>query len=368
VYKSHAPVLWERTAPRGPAQADWSWPDARIARLCQLGVRPIVGLLHHGTGPEDTSLLDEAMPRRLAEFAGAVARRYPWVDAFTPVNEPLTTARFCALYGHWYPHAADDRSFALALLNEIEGVVRSMEAIRTVTPGARLVQTEDLGFVHSTPTLAYQAEFENERRWISFDLLCGTVDRHHPIGAFLLRSGVSEDRLAWFRDHPCPPDIVGVNYYVTSERFLDDRSATPGPGNGRHRYDDVAAVRTCGMRGLGALLDDTWARFHRPIAITEAHLGCTREEQLRWLMTIWDAAEAARSRGDDVRAVTVWALLGAYDWDSLCTQARGRYESGVFDVRGPTRRPTALAGVVRSLAAGMRPQHPALHGRGWWQR
>ena len=25
--------------------------------------------------------------------------RYPWIDAYTPVNEPLTTARFSGLYG-----------------------------------------------------------------------------------------------------------------------------------------------------------------------------------------------------------------------------------------------------------------------------
>jgi dTDP-4-dehydrorhamnose reductase len=43
------------------------------------------------------------------------------------------------------------------------------------------------------------------------------------------------------------------------------------------------------------------------------------------------------------------------------------YEPGLFDVRGPTPRPTALAQVVRDLAAGRRPEHPALAGRGWWQ-
>ncbi|HUQ04114.1 MAG TPA: hypothetical protein VM261_16560 [Kofleriaceae bacterium] len=362
------PILWERTAPDGPATADWSWTDPYLERAQALGIRPIAGLMHHGSGPRDTSLLDDELPKRLAAYAGAVAARYPWIDAYTPVNEPLTTARFCALYGHWYPHAADDRSFALALANELEGVVRSMEAIRAVHPGAALVQTEDIGYVHSTPRLAYQADFENARRWITYDLLCGRVDRHHPIGAFLLKAGLPEARLAWFADHPCPPQVLGINYYITSERFLDERGAAPGPGNGRHRYDDVAAVRRCAMRGVGGILDDAWERYQLPIAITEAHLGCTREEQMRWLLAIWDDTEAARARGADVRAVTVWALLGAYDWDSLLTQVRGRYEPGVFDVRGPERRATALAGVVRALAAGGRPSHPALAGTGWWQR
>jgi dTDP-4-dehydrorhamnose reductase len=39
----------------------------------------------------------------------------------------------------------------------------------------------------------------------------------------------------------------------------------------------------------------------------------------------------------------------------------------VFDIRGPQPRPTAIAQVVRDLAAGRRPDHPALAGPGWWQ-
>ena len=81
----------------------------------------------------------------------AVARRYPWVEDYTPVNEPLTTARFSGLYGHWYPHGRDDRTFARALLNQCRAVVLAMRAIRAVNPAARLVQTEDLGRTYSTP-------------------------------------------------------------------------------------------------------------------------------------------------------------------------------------------------------------------------
>src|SRR4051794_3544190 len=59
------PVVWERTAPDGLASVDWSWPDARLARLRELGIRPIVGLLHHGSGPRDTSLVDPTFPEKL---------------------------------------------------------------------------------------------------------------------------------------------------------------------------------------------------------------------------------------------------------------------------------------------------------------
>ena len=52
----------------------------------------------------------------------------------------------------------------------------AMEAIRTVNPQAKLVQTEDYGRVFSTPELRYQADFENARRLLGLDLLCGSFD------------------------------------------------------------------------------------------------------------------------------------------------------------------------------------------------
>ena len=368
------PVLWERTAPNGIESADWSWADERLERLRQLGIRPIVGLVHHGSGPHHTSLIDPAFPEKLAEFARAVAERYPWVDSYTPVNEPLTTARFSGLYGHWYPHGRDGLTFARALLIECRATILSMRAIREVNPVAQLVQTEDLGKTHSTPLLAYQAEFENERRWLSFDLLCGRLNRSSLIWNHLRDLGIDEAELEWFLDNPCPPDVLGINHYVTSERFLDERTERyptgSHGGNGIHKYADVEAVRVCaeGTAGPRALIEEVWERYQLPVAVTEVHLGCTREEQLRWLKEVWDAAVSLQHEGVDVRAVTAWSLLGAYDWNSLVTRAEGHYEPGVFDLRGPQPRPTAIARMLSDLAAGHKPDHPLLDTPGWWQR
>jgi dTDP-4-dehydrorhamnose reductase len=366
------PVLWERTAPRDLESADWSWPDARLARLRELGIRPIVGLLHHGSGPRHTSQLDPAFPEKLAAYAGAVASRYPWVENYTPVNEPLTTARFSCLYGHWYPHRSSGRAFVRAMLNQCKGTVLAMRAIREINPTAQLVQTEDLGKTHSTPSLAYQAQFENDRRWLTFDLLSGKIIEGHPLWTYLRYEGASAQELRWFFDNPCPPDIVGMNYYLTSERFLDHRLDNYPEhlhgGNGRDAYADVEAVRVLpeGMTGPRALLREAWEHSCLPMAVTEVHNGCTREQQMLWLMEMWSAAVELKKEGVDVRAVTTWALLGTYDWASLVTRNEGLYEPGVFDVRGPQPRPTALAQIVRDLAAGKEPDHPALGSDSWW--
>ncbi|MBA3730464.1 MAG: dTDP-4-dehydrorhamnose reductase, partial [Sphingomonas sp.] len=98
------PILWETVAPEVPSELDFSWHDPRLERLRELGIKVIGGLVHHGSGPRYTHLLDPDFPDLLASYAARVARRYPWIEAWTPVNEPLTTARFSCLYGHWYPH------------------------------------------------------------------------------------------------------------------------------------------------------------------------------------------------------------------------------------------------------------------------
>lgn len=367
------PILWERVERLRASSAPFAWPDAAMARLRALGIEPIVGLVHHGSGPFGTSLLDDGFAEGLAGFARRVAERYPWVSRYTPVNEPLTTARFSALYGVWYPHVSDDAAFLRATLNQVRATRLAMEAIRAVRPDAQLVQTEDLGRTHATRVLRYQADFENERRWLTFDLLLGRLTPDHPLHSFVHRYGITERDVARAVGDGCPPAIIGINHYATSERFLDERLERYPPrthgGNHRHRYADVEAVRVLseGVAGPLTLLLEAWARYGLPIAVTEAHLGCTREQQLRWLAEVWDSARDARAAGADIRAVTAWAVLGTQDWSSLVTRLEGHYEPGLFDVRAPRPRPTALAHMAHSLATTGTHEHPALAAPGWWR-
>ncbi len=368
------PVLWERTAPQSLSAPDWRWPDQQLAKLRELGITPIVGLVHHGSGPRYASIEHPAFVDGLAAFAGMVARRYPWVEYYTPVNEPVTTARFCGLYGHWFPHGQSGRSFLRLLYHECKGTVLAMREIRKVRPDAKLVQTEDLGQTHSTPLLAYQAEFENYRRWLSFDLLCGRVTPDHWMWGYLIREGLKAEELAFFWENPCPPDLLGINHYLTSERYLDEQighyPAHLAGGNGRHRYVDTEAVRIPEVKREGAfgLLTQAWERYGIPIAITEVHLGCTREDHMRWFYQVWQSANQLKASGVDLRAVTVWALLGSYDWDSLLVHTRHYYEPGLLDLRSPEPRPTGLESIVSEINRTGKATHPILEGKGWWQR
>ena len=87
---------------------------------------------------------------------------------------------------------------------------------------------------------------------------------------------------------------------------------------------------------------------------------------MRWLADAWDTSERLGDDGIDIRAVTVWSLLGSANWNTLLT-APGVYEPGVFDVSSGAPRATALARLMRGLPKGDS-RHPVSRDAGWWRR
>src|SRR3954468_21193225 len=156
------PVLWEKHQPQPNTVIDWTCTSRRLTELKQAGIKPIVGLVHHGSGPVYADFFDGSFAEGLGEYAGKVAEQFPWIEYYTPVKEPLTTARFCGLYGHWFPHKTTTLDFLKILLAECKGTVLAMQAIRKINPNAKLVQTEDIGKTQSSDNLKHQADFENK--------------------------------------------------------------------------------------------------------------------------------------------------------------------------------------------------------------
>lgn len=368
------PVLWERHQPVKNGVIDFSWAAKNLERLRELSVKTIIGLVHHGSGPEYTDLLDPQFPYLLAEYAAKVARQFPWVQMYTPVNEPLTTARFSGLYGFWYPHEKSEAAYIKMLLNQLKGVVLCMCEIRKVNPQALLVQTEDMAKTYSTPLLQYQAKMENQRRFYTQDILCGRFNEQHPSWEYFMRLGIPAEELKFFLDNPCPPDILGVNYYCTSERYLDEDMekypASRHGGNYFHNYADVEAVRVKinEPHGFEVLTKELWERYKIPIAITEAHLHCTREEQIKWFMDIYKSACKLINEGIEIKAVTAWSILGSYGWNKLLMSDEMEYERGAFDVSSGKRRPTATAKAIKAIAETGTYNCHSLHGDGWWKK
>ena len=359
-------VAWEDTS------TPWAWVEEDVKFLTEHDIKPIIGLLHHGSGPEETSLIADDFAEGLATHAAKVARKLPEIEYWTPVNEPLTTARFSALYGFWYPHERSDAAFWLALLNQTDATIAAMREIRMVNPAAKLVQTEDLGTTFATAALCDQAAHDNQRRWMTWDLLSGMVVAGHPFYDGLCNLGFQQ-RLDRIAAAPCPPDIIGVNHYITSDRFLDHRiSRYPASSigtNAHQKFADVEAVRVLSAphNGMKHALSEAWDRYQIPVALTECHNGCTREEQMRWVRDAWDSGLELNAEGKNILAVTIWTLMGARGWSNLLTQPSDDFEGGVFDPRSTTLRATGLAETITAITQSQ-PLPAAVSGPGWWQR
>jgi dTDP-4-dehydrorhamnose reductase len=370
------PVLWGRS--RDDAEAtDWAWAEDRLDRLRRAGIRPIVGLLHHGFGPCGQEPLDPGWPRAVGAFAAEVARRTPAGTAFLPLNEPLTTARFGGLYGWWPPYARDAGVFASLLLAECRAIVEATRAIRAVRPGAEILVNEDVGRTFASPGCREVARRHNDRRWLTFDLLTGRVDRSHPAWGLLATSAARRRILAELGREPEAPDILGVDHYVTSDRYLDERldrfpPSTHAEEDGR-RYADVEVVRVGGqpVEGFRRAIADTWQRYGLPIALTEVQLAGEAADQVCWWLEAWEAASGAAAAGVPVRGVTAWSVFGAYEWASVLRQPQGTYEAGCWDVSGRDPVATPLADVVAATAgvrAGLDATSTDARPAGWWRR
>src|SRR5579875_879164 len=211
---------------RGSGRYDWDFTDEAFAELKRLGIRPITDLCHFGVPDWIGDFQNTDWPELFARYAAAFARRFPWVQLYTPVNEIYVCANFSARLGWWNERAQSDRAFVTALKNMCRAVILAEEAILKLRPDAVFVQSESATFFHPTePKAEKRAEFYNELRFLSFDL-CYGQPVHARIYEFLMDNGMARAEYNWFLDHGdavrshC---VMGTDYY-----FPNERSTPPG--------------------------------------------------------------------------------------------------------------------------------------------
>ena len=104
--------------------------------------------------------------------------------------------------------------------------------------------------------------------------------------------------------------------------------------------------------------------------MTEVHLHCTREEQLRWFKEKYETCCSLVKEGIPIKAVTAWSIFGAFGWNKLLTQPKGDYEPGVFSLfyqenQGPPHSPS----YIKSLTVATAPNPIRIESdKGWWHR
>lgn len=357
------PVLWEKVAPHHPDARDYGWAARRLSALAERGVEPIVTLLHHGSGPAYTDLLDPLFPELFADYAEATARRFPWVRRWTPINEPLTTARFSTLYATWYPNRFfDAAAFGRAIVNQARAIALACERIRAVIPNAHFMLTEDLqSFTAADESVAEYVAHKRERMYLSCELLQGRIVDGHPMQRYLTeRCGIAQAELRSLARRSQPPDVVGWNYYPYSERRLE---SAPG-GHGNVGLVEVEPDRL----NVRPLLRAAHARLGLPLALAEVHVHGTERERARWMLQRYDDVRAVAAEGVPIVAFGAWAAFGMVDWDSLLRSDAGVVEDGIYTYAGPAGEPapTLVAEVVAALASGRSIAVPA--ELGWWEK
>ena len=105
----------------GPGRYDWSFADEVMREMQRLEIIPILDLLHFGLPDWLGNFQNPELPIHFADYAEAVAQRYPWVRYYTPVNEIYVTARCSGRDGIWNEQLKSDHAFITALKHAVCG-------------------------------------------------------------------------------------------------------------------------------------------------------------------------------------------------------------------------------------------------------
>lgn len=291
-----------------PDEFDWGVLDERLAYATgALGLTVVADLVHYGTPTWlDGSFDDARYPEAIARFASEFAARYRGVvDHITPLNEPITTASFCGLRGVWPPALSGWEGWTRVTLAIVDGLQRSVRAIRQANPDAVIVHVEASALYEThDPDLAREVEHHAAVARLPTELMLGLVDEEHPLWPFLVDHGASPARLRGFRHGPPAIDVLGVNYYPDLTPRILRRS--------EGRIEQVTVDR--GAEGLRRVIDDAGRRYGLPMAITETSIEGTHEVRRRWLESSVALVEEMRAEGCDIRGYTWWPLVDFVDW------------------------------------------------------
>lgn len=322
----------------GPGRYDWSWLDPVMAHMQQIGMTPIIDMVHFGLpdwlaeDKERPWFQNPRWPELFADYAGAFAERYPHVRYYTPVNEIYVTALFSGLYGWWNEQRADDAAFVTNLKHCVAASLLAIRRILARRPDAIFIFSESTEYVHpGSPAVVERARLMNERRFLSLDLLFA-----HDVSASMYRyvtaGGMSEQEYLWFmaqsdlKSH-C---IMGTDYYITNEHVL---------------HADGHATRVGDVYGYYVITRQYYERYHLPVMHTETNRSS--RQAVGWLWKEWMNLLRLRDDGVPVIGFTWFGLLDMKDWDSALTNPRGHVNAvGLFDLN---RRPRAVARAYREL-------------------
>ncbi len=330
---------------RGPGQYDWEFADLAMAEMRRVGIVPILDLMHFGVPDWIGNFQNPELPKHFAEYARAVARRYPWVRHYTPVNEMYVTARISAKDGLWNEQLRTDQGFVTALKHVVAANILASHAIAEVRPDAIIVPSESAEYIHEGRLAPSDktAEF-NAHRFLSLDLLYARPFDAET-RAYAFDNGLSPAEYAWFMRTPrAGHQVLGIDYYGRNEHMV---TAT----GRRIPVEDVLGFYVLGR--------EYYERYRHPIMHTETNV-LQADDAPGWLWKQWFNVLRLRADGIPVLGFTWYSLTDQVDWDVALARRRGRVNGcGLFTL---DRTPNPVAAEYKALVAEYARMPASPHG------
>jgi beta-glucosidase/6-phospho-beta-glucosidase/beta-galactosidase len=267
-----------------PGRYDFSSVLGLIQAAAENDIQVIWDLFHYGW-PDDIDIFSTEFVERFAAFAHAFAVVLKFeaggVPYFTPVNEISYVAWAAGEVGYLNPFATGRGDELKRQL--VSAYIAAVDAIRDVSPYARIVQVDPLIHVladqAATPSEIAAADAHNRGAFTAWDMTAGKVAP---------QLGGSESYL----------DIVGVNYYVHNQWLQGGKFLEP---------TDPRYVP------LRELLRNVYRRYERPLFIAET--GIEEERRPEWLSYVCDEVVAALHSGIPIEGICLYPIVNHPGWD-----------------------------------------------------
>ena len=300
---------------------DWTFADQTFQYLKKQETLPITDLCHFGVPDWIGDFQNPDFPELFADYARDFAKRFPWVQLYTPINEMYITALFSAYYGWWNEQLTTDHSFVTALKNIVKANVLAMQSILEIKPDAIFIQSESSEYYHAeTPKAIKPAELMNARRFLSLDLNYGKRVESEMY-EYLMVNGMSREEYKFFLDtHLKRHCIMGNDYYITNE----------------HRVSADGSTRPSGeVFGYHVITSQYYDRYKLPVMHTETNLiqGPGGDESVHWLWKEWTNVVRVRNDGVPIVGFTWYSLTDQVDWDTALREDNNNVNAlGLFDL------------------------------------
>ena len=300
---------------------DWEFSDMVFADLKRRDIIPIVDLCHFGVPDWIGNFQNPEFPELFAKYAHDFARRYPWIQLYTPVNEMYITALFSARHGWWNEQLTSCRSFVTALKHVVKANVLAMHWILKSRPDAIFIQSESSEYFHAeNPAAIKAAEIKNAERFLSLDLNYGRrLDSE--MYEMLLDNGMTREEYHFFLryklKHHC---IMGNDYYITNEHRVRPDGSSYAAGE---------------VFGYNEITSQYYNRYQLPVMHTETNLqeGPRGDESVYWLWKEWANVLRVRNNGVPIVGFTWYSLVDQVDWDTALREENNRVNPlGLFDL------------------------------------